>query len=253
MPRRPQDNVERLKQQFASEVQIAVARGVKEAFDSATEKYSKEVEKKVKRITNLTHYRKYQLEANQNIADEMRQAVVDRYDAEDSEHPRNAPEYRVAGKRIGGNALRAALAGPATAIGGYDGISFINTSLLQEAAAFWRRLNFGSGKGMVGLPPISVTLFGVNFSQTPPQVRKGAPNTIPPGAWFRDGKRVPFGEVSASDEFAPLSRHGYRRKAKEISAWKFFDAGIEKFNEVAGPEYQRMVERIIEDKLKDKI
>jgi hypothetical protein len=191
----------------------------------------------------------------------MREAVVEAYDLAHAEHRgmRAAPEdYRVGRGRTGGSALREALDGPATAVGSYQGIQFINNTLLREAASFGRRLNFGSGAGTATLPGIRFTLFGSSLNTPPFVTQKGAPNRMPRGMWFdSSGNKAPTGvSVPSSDTFAPILRLSHAQlsgeqdfdwiKVGEITGWRYLDAGIERFNEVAGPIYEEMILGIVQ-------
>jgi hypothetical protein len=230
---------------------IAIADGVAEALKGIDPgDIDKATTNKLKKLSSkATQYRQIQRDANESIAAKMRVAVVRRFDREKEEHRQfRDPDPYGRNRGRGSHALRSALAGKATAEGTYDGIAFMNSPQLYEAAKFWRRLNFGSGRGEVGLPPISFTAFGLHFTLPPFMEPKGEPNTMPPGLWFIDptSRIVATGRAS-SDVFAPIRRFGTtQRRVKDIQAWSFFDAGIQEFNEVAGVEYSHMVNRIVE-------
>lgn len=245
--------------EFEYGVQLMLAQSFKAALTDVNNQLDKELQKKFKKITQKTqkglNLRPYQLEANQAIVDQMRTAVVERFDEEREHHQqfRNPEPYgRTRKSPRGADALRAALKGPATAVARHDGIGFINSTLLYEAAAFWRRLNFGSGTGTVGLPPLEFTVFGEHFTLAPTPMKRGAPNTMPPGLWFADpSSRVIVSGQSSTDVFAPIQRMGTtHRPVKQISPWGFLNAGIERFNQIAGVEYSKMLSKIVEEKLK---
>jgi hypothetical protein len=86
---------------------------------------------------------------NEELGRMMRQAVIDEFNGireGKSEGRRTTGPYRIGtGRRIGGAALLGALSDAQTVgVSGVDGIIPYVPSRLTAAAAFWRRLNFGT-------------------------------------------------------------------------------------------------------------
>lgn len=86
------------------------------------------------------------LKINQAIADEAIAAMLARYDEVRKGRPAGSARsaYRQ-NERFSGGLLRSALASPSQAQPTLDGIVFLNTTLLDQTAKQWARLNFGAG------------------------------------------------------------------------------------------------------------
>lgn len=176
---------------------------------------------------------------NQHLADGMREAALEAY-KQNVLQERVAPSYRENDPdRFAGGKLLRALADPSMATGTAYGIGFINTALLDRAAAQWYRLNFGAapGQGFSGVthsPPAARIRFGSN---------QGISLALTGG--MGSGFRVPRGTFFQGAFF--LGRRGgagsdvRRVKSQQASGIKprrFLDQGLVSLAENFGPAYK---------------
>lgn len=199
--------------------------------------------------------------ANQAIAD-----MLKRYDEVHKQRPRgssNAP-YRQ-NERFTGGLLRAALASPLQAQATVDGVTFLNTSLLDATAKQWARLNFGAGpragarRGQSGSSYSLLSRGDRRFSATSeffesavgeslpafntklPYSPKGA-FYMPTGIFLEGTKTVPANRARKGQDafltFDGLSDASKRKVAfssglskkkltQGVAAWGFIEAGVE--------------------------
>ncbi len=203
-------------------------------------------------VVNLEHSSKSQLaQVHSQVAEGMQAATVLAYKAAHARGRNNSP-YRLSTRDAGGRML-AALENPLFVRGTYDGIGFVNVTLLDAEARQWHRLNFGArgsrgGGALTGMHTATwdgLVIGAFGFSDESPS----AGFSLPKGIWISEGgERVPAGGGSA-DQFYPQSQRGLlkgrgilgrpaaRRRTAGIKAWNFFDAGVKELAETIGPAY----------------
>ncbi len=183
-------------------------------------------------------------QAHTQVAESMQAATVAAYKVAHAKGRKNAA-YRLSARDAGGRML-AALENPLFVRGTYDGIGFVNVTLLDAEARQWHRLNFGaqgSRGGGAKTGAYTATWDGLvigSFGFTDESSSAGF--TLPKGIWLSegDGSRVAAG-AGTRDHFYP--RNGIsgplraRRPTAGIKAWNFFDAGVKELAETIGPAY----------------
>lgn len=151
--------------------------------------------------------------AHKRVAEEMQSAVEGAYE-ETVEANKRVASYRHGQNRLPGT-LRAAVTDERNFQATRDGIAYIDEAFLNEAAAHWRRMNFGSEENAESQPPgrYPVTFNGTVQFALGLQQQRGAPVLMPKG-YFVEGEFYPTGSQMI-------------RTTRGITGSNFFDAGIE--------------------------
>jgi hypothetical protein len=174
----------------------------------------------------LTRHSRSQLaQVHTQVAEKMQDAVVADYDKAKSRYGRNISSYRLTTRDAGGK-LRAALESNIFYRGTYDGIGFVNVSLLNNVARQWHRLNFGARPAGTYSPRLYQARFGNLVAGAFGYLGEGpSPGFgLPEGFFTREGAFYPRG---------PRQVHPTRG----IRAWNFLDAGPRVLAERIGPAY----------------
>lgn len=179
--------------------------------------------------------------------------------------------YRTSGKlqRYSGERLRAAIADPSFFEATEHGLNFINTTLLDERAKQWARINFGAGDRGKG----SHAAFGIRFSNmvvTTLSLDIGARPAflIPPGYFLDAAGNVaaPTGPTPGSSFYVagtgPFAKKKYivnaegerirkpmtaRKVTKGIHARNFFTPGLARIAKEIPPRYQDVLSKLYDD------
>lgn len=175
--------------------------------------------------------------ANAELAKRAQEAVIASYDERVVAHEKLAP-YRVGGadggNRFSGGALRRALAHPDMFVGTYQGIAYMNISVLDQEAKHWARLNYGAGpEATQGPAPrdAHIQLFGQYLGvikATTPFTSAGF--KMPPGVWVGSGAGNGFEGAkwrSRPPGFYPTAKRPLRfppGRVLSIHGQRFFDA-----------------------------
>lgn len=212
---------------------------------------------------------------NRQVADAAIDSMVGKYDTVRSAgRARDALGFRDAfgdvpyraSERYSGGRLRRALNSPLQASAAVNGVSFLNETLLDNAAKQWARLNFGAGPrantaprglgGAVRTPDLSLKFFSAVLADsgvavgklTHPYGPKGA-FKIPTGLWLDDTSKVIAPNMSRRGQdyffpskniYATLKKARSENKGKKIiirnyqigkvtqgvAAWGFIEAGL---------------------------
>ncbi len=234
-----------------------LAQAVTNAVGAGTTEAMRRVIALAQGLENLTQSSQSQMaQVHTRIAKQMQAATVTAYE----NHPKRAtPSYRLSSRDAGGRLL-AALSSDLMVRGTYDGIGFVNTTMLDKEARQWHRLNFGavgSAGGGAITRPISAYWDGIllgAFGFTDESSSKGF--KLPRGLWLNAGgdSREASG-ASRTGQFFPqggqggqgerhllagkgiLGRPNEARFTKGIKAWNFLDAGVQVLAAELGPAY----------------
>lgn len=225
-----------LKRNIDTQTKYVTSLSVKDIVDSSAKSTTGEVAAtitQIGRVYNQAIDQRWRqvTKINRQVADQAIQDMLRKYDEVHRARARGAGLGYRTGERFTGGKLRAALASPNQAQVSLDGVTFINTDILDQAAKQWARLNFGAGSragiGGGGTPyaAIDVSRFGVttaffedalggsipSFDATLPFGPKGA-FYMPAGIWSTGSEagsairgQVPPGE-RAGQAFFPLSQ-----------------------------------------------
>jgi len=201
---------------------------------------------------------------NLEVGRGAQQAMLDRYDEVYASRTRPAP-YRL-NERFAGGKLRASLMNPGHVIASPDGVNFLETSILDQSARQWARLNFGAGEkassglGRAGFetvrPNVTSQFFMTAVGETLPVFDTKLPygprgGWILPGGFFAGPSGAPGtivgpnGSTPGQNAFftykdmkGPLSRLSKKRQAElrgrqvkrqitaGTAAWGFLEAGV---------------------------
>jgi hypothetical protein len=178
-------------------------------------------------MEHLTTSSKVQLaQVHDQVARLMQRATVAEYEKAKATYGRNIAPYRLTTRDAGGKlgrALRSSVFYRAT----YDGIGFVNTTLLNRTARQWHRLNFGARPRGNYTPQMYSANFGglvagaFGYAGEEPS----APFGMPRGVWSREGAFYPRGNRIVNP-------------TRGIRAWNFLDAGPRVLAERIGPAYE---------------
>jgi hypothetical protein len=188
----------------ATSVQVASASG--QTLDIISRVYKKSLDQRWRQV----------LKVNQEVASLAIEAMLARYD---EKHHAGEP-YRANApgklKRYAGGVLRNAIAQPSMAEATLNGITFLNTSLLDQYARQWARLNFGAGQaaggGVANVRPsvklVAAALEEKGFTGATADLgfKPRGGWVIPKGVWVTDpsgpgGMQTRFRGKIAIDEF----------------------------------------------------
>lgn len=227
-----------------------IAQSVTAAVGAGTTEAMQRVIALAQGLEKLTTSSKSQMaQVHTRIGRQMQDATVAAYRA----HPKRAtPLYRESSRDAGGRLL-AALRSPQMFRGTYDGIGFVNTTMLDKEARQWHRLNFGA-KGTAGggaiTRAVTATWDGIvigAFGFTDESSSKGF--ALPRGVWVGAGGEREQAGASRTGMFYPqserkllsgrgiLGRPNDRRMTKGIRAWNFLDEGVKVLAAELGPAY----------------
>jgi len=184
----------------------------------------------------------------------MQEATVAAYKQALAASPRaGLSPYRLSTRDAGGRLLRA-LESPLFFRAGPDGIGFVNTTLLDNEAKQWHRLNFGAGgKGGARTGSYQARFEGIvigSFGFTDESSSAGF--VLPKGLWTEPGGGARQAAGQGIGEFYPASeryllsgkgikgRNDKLRPTAGIAAWNFLDAGVRVLAQELGPAYERL-------------
>jgi hypothetical protein len=176
-------------------------------------------------IHRHSHARNQLAQAHTQVAKLMQQAVLEDYDKAKARYGRNIAPYRLTTRDAGGK-LRAALQSNIFYRGTYDGIGFVNVSLLNNTARQWHRLNFGARPAGTYTPRLYQARFGNLVAGSFGYLGEGP----------SPGFGLPYGFFTREGAFYP---RGPRQviPTRGIRAWNFLDAGPRVLAERIGPAY----------------
>lgn len=179
-----------------------------------------------KAFEHLNSHNRIQLaQVHTQVAKLMQAAVLQDYDKAKAQHGRNLAPYRLTTRDAGGK-LRAGLGSSQFYRGTYDGIGFVNVSLMNAVARQWHRLNFGARPAGKYTPRLYQARFGnlvagaFGYTGESPSPGFGLPRSF---SW-REGMLL-----------RPRGRQV--TPTRGIQAWNFLDAGPRVLAEQLGPHY----------------
>lgn len=177
--------------------------------------------------------------ANLRVAESAQRAVVAQYE---SRLPRHSHPYRPVGVTPGRGRLvgrlGAALSSPSMTANTTDRVvSFVNTSVLNEEAEHWHRINYGTGALAEPAQSFPVTVGSARIGALRDPGRPAPYNLLPR-----------FFVWGVADEFFPRSGPGEMRAGRGSRAAHYLDAGFEATAKGIGPAYTQMLVEYSETK-----
>lgn len=143
-------------QSIIKSAQVAAAEGPAQRFGIIGRVYRESVDRKWIQIAKI----------NREVANGAIEAMEDKY-LERHDFGLHPAPYRLNQREAGGKLLKA-IHNPAQALASIDGVNFLNTTLFDQEARQWARLNFGAGPRAAGGPalqgpvPVAANRFNVS-------------------------------------------------------------------------------------------